>query len=113
MRVAKASELPGLTCVDRFVNSVTADNVTANARFSRSHINDIRVRLGNRDGSDRRRRIFRFVEDRFPVQTAISRLPYASGSRPEIIDIILAHYACHRDHAPAPEWTDQAILQTL
>lgn len=54
MRVGKADKLPGLTGINGFINSVTANNVSANARFSGSHINHIRVRLGNRDCPDRR-----------------------------------------------------------
>ncbi len=54
VRVGKANKLPGFTSVNRFVHSVAADNVAANACFSRSHINDVRIGFGNRNRSDRR-----------------------------------------------------------
>ncbi len=113
MRVRKANELPGLTRVDRFVDTVAADDIAANTRLSSSDVNDIRVRLRNCDCTDGWRRIFLLVENRLPVEAAIRRLPYASGDGAKIVDIGLADYARHRDDAAATKWADQSILQTL
>ena len=109
----RPDELPGFTRVDRLVYAVAADDVAANTRFSGSDINDIRVGFGNCDGPDGRRRILRFVENRLPVEAAIGRLPYASGDGAEIIDVVLADDAGHRDDAAATKWADQSILQTF
>ena len=90
MRVGKPNKLPGLPGVDRLVNTVSTDDVAANARLSRTHINDIGVRFGNRYRPYRWRCILRLVENWFPVEAAISRLPHAAGGRAKVINVILS-----------------------
>src|SRR5208283_3959117 len=93
VRVAEANELPGLTRVDRLVDTITTDDVAANTSFSGSNVNDVGVRFGNRDGPDRWRCILLRIENWFPVEAAIGCLPHASGDSAKIIDIILADNA--------------------
>ena len=90
MRVGKPNKLPRLPGVDRLVNTVSTNDVAANARLSRAHINDIGVRFGNRYRPDRRRCILRLVENWFPVEATISRLPHAAGGGAKVINVILS-----------------------
>src|SRR5271166_382193 len=113
MRVGKAIELPRLTRVDGLVNPVTTHDVAANASLSGSDIDDIRIRFRNRDCSNRRGRIFLFVENWLPVKAAIGGLPHASGDGAKIIDIILTYNSRNGSHAPTAKGSDQPILQTL
>jgi hypothetical protein len=110
MRVGKADELPCFARIDRLVNTVAADDVAADTRFARPHINDIRIGLSNGDRSNCRRRILLFIENGFPTEPAIGRLPHAPGNCAKIIDIILANYAGDSDDASAAERTDEPIL---
>ena len=110
VRVAQARERPGLAGIDRLVNAVPANDVAADARFARPHVDHIRIGLGNSHRADRRGRIFRLVEKRFPVETAVGGLPHSSSHRAKIVDIILPHHARNRDDAPAAKWADQPVL---
>ncbi len=92
MGVRQADELPRRACVNRFINSVAADNVAANASFAGSDINDVRVRLRDGNRADRRGHVFCLVGQRLPVQSAVRGLPYAAGSGAEVIHIRLTHY---------------------
>ncbi len=51
--VAQADVLPGLAAIERLVNPVAVRNVSAKASFARAHVNDIRVRLRDRQAADR------------------------------------------------------------
>ena len=52
-RESEAYILPGLAAIDRFVDSIAKGNISADAGFSRSHINDVWIGWGNREGSNR------------------------------------------------------------
>ena len=113
MRVRQADELPRLAGVDRFINSVAADDVAADAGFARPDINDVRIRLRNGDRADRRRHAFRLVGQRLPVQSAIGGLPHAAGSSAHVIHVGLTHDARDRGNASAAKRADQPVLQAF
>ena len=104
VRIAQAHELPSLAGIERLPHTISANDVAPDARFPGPDINHIRIRLGNSNRANRRRRIFRLVENRFPVESAVGRLPHPASYRAKIVDLILPHHARHRNHASAAEW---------
>ena len=62
-RLVEADVCECFAAVDRFVDAVALDDVAAQLGLAHADIHDVRVRLGDGDGADRRRRE-EFVGDR-------------------------------------------------
>src|SRR5690349_6717781 len=107
--IAKASKHPGLTGVNGLINTVAADDVAADASFTRPDINDIRVRLGNSECADRRRGFLFLVKNGLPVEATVRGLPNATRDAAKVVSIVLADHAGHSEHTPAAERSNQAI----
>ena len=107
-RVSRRPDVPpGLAAVGGPVDSVTVRDVIADARLAGPHVDDVRVRLGDRDGADRARAEVP-VRHVLPVDARVRRLPHAARHRAEVERGGLRRMPRHRDHPPAPERPDAA-----
>ena len=105
----KPQTLPALAAVERLEDTVPVGHVTARTRLARAHIEDVGIggRHGQRaDGGDRR-----VIRQHGPGCAAVGGLPDSARHGAEIIDIRLAGYARHREHAAAAIRTDAAPVQ--
>ena len=83
VRVPEADIGPLLSAVCRFVDAVAGHDIAADARLAHADVDDVRVRVGNRDGADRGAGDLA-VSDRGPVVAGVGRLPQAATNRAEV-----------------------------
>src|SRR5258708_4587951 len=107
MGVRQANEFPGLAGVDRFIHSVSADDVAADASFASTYIDRVWIGLGNGQRANRRRCVLLLVKERPPIEAAIGGLPNAPGHTAKIINVVLADDAGNGEHASAAKGPDK------
>src|SRR5437660_4522647 len=105
-RVFQADIVPGFAAVVRTVNAVAEGNVTANASFAGADVNDIGIRLGNRDAADGGSGLL--VEKRIAGNAGVSGFPNAAGNCAKVIGIRLARHTGHGKGAPAAKGPAEA-----
>ena len=108
-RVVEAEVRPGPARVGRLVHSVAVRDLRPHVGFARAHVDDVRVRRGDRDGSDRGDGLR--VEYRQPGAPRVRRLPHAAADGAEVERVRLTGHAAHPVDAPAPERPDQPPAQ--
>src|SRR6267154_5471060 len=113
MGVSQANEFPGLAGVDRFIHSVSADDVSPNASFAGTYIDDVGVGFGNGQRANRGRGVLLLVEERLPIEPAIGGLPNAAGHTAEIINVVLADDTGHGKNPSAAKRPDETIVERL
>src|ERR1700727_753875 len=97
LRVFQSDWLPSLAAVGRLIDAVAVRNIAAQTGLSGANVDDIRIRLGNRDGADRRDH--RLVGEGLPGHAAVGGAPHASGNTAEIVGEGIAWYTGYREHA--------------
>src|SRR6202162_3737585 len=82
-RVLQSDVLPGEPAVRRLPDPVSVRDVSADRRLPHPDVDDVRVRLRDRDRPDRPR-LEVLVRNVLPVRPAVRRLPDSSPRSPEI-----------------------------
>jgi hypothetical protein len=109
VRVAQPRIRPGLAGVGRFVDAVARVEVTADVGLAGTRIDDVRVRVGDRDRADRARDPREFaVGDVRPVLAVVGALPNTTLDPAEIEEIGVAGHARDGDHATTDVGADAA-----
>src|SRR5262249_26473730 len=103
---------PRLAAVGRLVHAVAVDDVDADGRLSGPRVDDVGVRLGHRERTDRRRSEVP-IRDVLPVGAAVGGFPHAPGHRAEVEDHGLGGMPADGHDAAAPGRTDAAPTKTL
>src|SRR6266481_8729247 len=95
---------PSLAAVGGFVNPITDGKIGAREAFAARDINDIGVRRGDRDCTDRLRGLR--IEDRQPGAAVIGGFPNATIDGADIENVRLARDARQSVRAPTTKWSD-------
>ena len=106
--VLQADIGPGLPGVIRTIDAVAEGNVSADAGFAGSHVNDIGIGIGDRDAADGRGGLF--FEKGIPGDATVRGLPDAAGDCAKVIGIGLARDTGDGQCAAAAKRTDQTPL---
>src|SRR5205823_4944645 len=104
--VAQTQVLPGLAGIERLVYAVAIGDVAARAGLAGADIDDVVIRVGDRDRSYRGDLLL--VEDRLPGAAGVGALPDPTGHRTEIPGRRIPRHAAHRHHPAAAKRTDLA-----
>ena len=110
-RILQANALPGFSRVHRLPDAITLRDVSANAGFTSTYINDIRIGHGDRDTADRRSSIL--VKNRRPSIRAVAGFPDAATGRTEIVGGRVAENSSCRQRAAATKRADRTVLHSL
>src|SRR5205085_1461034 len=102
--VPQTQVLPGLAGIERLVYAVAIGDVAARAGLAGADIDDVVIRVGDRDRSDRGDLLL--VEDRLPGAPGVGALPDPTGHRTEIPGCRIPRHAAHRHHSAAAERPD-------
>src|SRR5437868_7050063 len=102
---------PGFSSVGGLVHTVAKRDGGAHVSFAGAHVNDFRIRWGNCNRANRSDRLR--TKNRIPGATCISRFPYATADRAEIIEIGLSGYAGHGEHASRSIRADGTPVEIL
>src|SRR5258705_82343 len=105
-RVAQTEVLPGLAGIERLVYPVAIGDVAARAGLAGADIDDIVIRVSDRDRAYRGDLLL--VEDRLPGAAGVGALPDATGYRTEIPGRRITRNAAHGDRPATAERTDLA-----
>src|SRR4029077_4063375 len=109
-RVAQGDARPRPPALRRPVDPVAMGDVAADAALAHPRVDDVGVRLRDRDRAHGARAELA-VGDVAPADPAVRRLPDAAARAAEVIDIRLIAQAGYRDHAPATVGADGAPAQ--
>src|SRR5260370_35942839 len=112
IRVGKADMRPRLARVARFVDAVPGHDVAAYARLAHADEHDVRIRLRNGDGADRRA-LDLTVGHRRPCAGAVDRFPEPAADRAEIRLLRTSLDARHRNRSAAAPGSDAAPVEGL
>ena len=110
--VFEAGELPGLSRVGRLVDAAPEDHVRTDRFAAGSHVDDVRIRVGDVDGADRAGRDLA-VGHREPRDAVVLRLPHTAAARAQIEDAWLRADARGRRRAAAAMRTNRSPAQVL
>src|SRR5271170_7047704 len=113
MRVREANGVPRFSGVDGLVDAVAADNVSTDACFAGSDVDDVGIGLSHRDRADGGRGAFLLVEERRPVDASVGGLPDATGYRAKVIDVVLTYDARYSNHAASTEGAYKAVTESF
>src|ERR1700757_755667 len=102
---------PSLAGVGGFVNAITDGKIGTREAFAACDINDIRVRRGDRDCTDRLRGLR--IEDRQPSAAVVGGFPNAAIDGADIENVRLARDAGQSARAATAKWPDHAPAQLL
>src|SRR5262249_37194222 len=97
--------------VGGLVDAVAWHDVAANVRLTGPDVDHVGVGRGDGDRTDGRDRLV--VEDRFPVQAAVTRFPDAAGGGGGVIGERIAGYAGRPGPPAAGRRSDVAELQAF
>ncbi len=109
-RVGQPDVGPRLPAVGCPVDAVALDDIAPQLHFAHPDVDDIRIRLRDRHGADRRR-LQKGVGGRAPRGAAVGRLPEAAAGRAEVVLERPARAARHGDRAPAAIRADAPPFQ--
>ena len=110
LRVGEADVRPGLAGVGRLVGPAALDDVAAKLGFAGADVDDVRVRLGDGDGADRRV-VDLAVRHRLPGDAAVGRLPQAAAGRAHVGLVRPRRAAGDRNRPAAARRTEAAPAQ--
>src|ERR1700745_2085421 len=102
---------PSFAAAVGFVNAITDGKIGARKALAACDINDIRVRRGDRDCTDRLRELR--IEDRQPSAAVVGGFPNAAIDGADIENVRLAWDAGQSARAPTTKWPDHAPAQPL
>ena len=109
--VVQADVLPGLACVQRFVDAISLRDIAAQAGLAGTNVNRIVVRISHRQASNISRSLF--VEYWRPGHGPIGGFPHSAARRTEIISRRIAGNSGCGQRASTAERTDEPILHSL
>src|ERR1051326_2733229 len=69
MCVRQSDELPSLTRVNRLIDSISANDIAADASFARADIDDVGIGFGHGERTDGGRSVLLLVKERLPIET--------------------------------------------
>src|SRR6266404_2595433 len=99
---------PGFPGVIRTIDAVAEGDISADASFTGSRVNDVGIGIGDCDAANGRGGLL--LEERVPRDAAVRRFPDAAGDGAKVIGIGLARNSGDRQDPPAAKGTDQAPL---
>src|SRR6266850_468037 len=99
---------PGLPSVIRTIDAVTERDISADASFAGSRVNDVRIGIRDRDAADGRGGLL--FEKGIPGDAAVRSFPDAAGDGAKVIGIGLARDASDGQDPAAAKRTDQTPL---
>ena len=111
-RLREAEMRPRLARVGGLVDAIAMRDIATNRDFAHTDIDDVRVALRHRDGTDRGA-LEVAVGDVLPEDAAIFGLPDTATRRAHIEDLIAHGIARHRDDAATPEGADQPPFERM
>ena len=111
LAVPQTEVLPGLTAVRGLVDAVAGRKIGTLQPLAAADIEDIRVRGGDRDGSDGAGRLV--VEDGVPGPAVIVRLPDTAVIDADVKDVRLSRQAGRPNCSAAAERPDHAPAEAV
>src|SRR5882724_136836 len=99
---------PSLAGVIRTIDAVAEGDISADASFAGSRVNDVGIGIGDRDAADGGGGLF--VEERIPGDAAVRGFPNTAGNGAKVIGIGLARDTGDGQDPAAAKGTDQAPL---
>ena len=109
-RIAQADVLPSFARIGRFVDTIAVRNVRAQARFTHSNVNYVRVGFGNRDRTNGTGGEV-MIRDVRPSDPGIGCFPYTAAGCPHVIHHTIIDEPGYGRYPPAAIRTDRAPLQ--